>query len=58
MIAVNQDKLGIQARRVKRINFSDQIIDVYGGPLSNNKYIVIFFNRGWFNAGSQISLKK
>ena len=52
MIAVNQDSLGIQARRVKRTTSDNQIIDIYGGWLSDNRYIVIFFNRGWYNAGT------
>lgn len=58
MIAVNQDSLGIQARRVKRTNFDNQLIDVFGGWLSDNRYIVIFFNRGWYTAGTEVSLKK
>ena len=52
MIAVNQDPLGIQARRVKRTTYDNQIMDIYGGWLSDNRYIVIFFNRGWYNAGT------
>lgn len=58
MIAVNQDPLGIQARRVKRTTFDNQIMDIYGGWLSGNRYIVIFLNRGSYNAGMEISLKK
>ena len=52
MIAVNQDKLGIQARRIKRTISGNQIVDIYGGPLVDNRYVVIFFNRGEFKTGS------
>lgn len=58
MIAVNQDRLGIQARRIRQTNCDNQILDVYGGWLSGNRYIVIFLNRGWYNVGTEISLKK
>ncbi len=58
MIAVNQDPLGIQARRMKRTNYDNQLMDIYGGQLSGNRYIVIFLNRGWYNAGAKVSLRK
>jgi hypothetical protein len=58
MIAVNQDPLGIQARRMKRTNYDNQLMEIYGGILYGNRYIVIFFNRGWYNSGTQVSLKK
>ncbi len=58
MIDVNQDPLGIQARRMKRTNYDNQLMDFYGGILSRNRYVIIFLNRGSYDAGAQISLKK
>lgn len=58
MIGVNQDPLGIQARRMKRTSYDNQLMDVYGGVLSRSRYIIIFLNRGSYVAGAQISLKK
>jgi alpha-galactosidase len=46
LIAINQDPLGIQARRIKYESSSTFEREVWGGPLANNKYVIIFFNRG------------
>ncbi|RQP03203.1 hypothetical protein POPTR_018G152200v4 [Populus trichocarpa] len=42
VIAVNQDKLGVQGKKVK--NNGD--LEVWAGPLSNNKIAVVLWNRG------------
>ncbi|KAL4576669.1 hypothetical protein LXL04_012767 [Taraxacum kok-saghyz] len=42
VIAVNQDKLGIQGKKVKK----DGDLEVWAGPLSHNKVAVILWNRG------------
>ncbi|KAK7291256.1 hypothetical protein RIF29_06248 [Crotalaria pallida] len=41
VIAVNQDKLGVQGRKVK----SNDGLEVWAGPLSDNKVAVILWNR-------------
>ncbi|TKY44973.1 Alpha-galactosidase protein [Spatholobus suberectus] len=41
VIAVNQDKLGVQGKKVK----SNNDLEVWTGPLSNNKVTVILWNR-------------
>ncbi|KAK7314826.1 hypothetical protein VNO77_33354 [Canavalia gladiata] len=41
VIAVNQDKLGVQGKKVK----SNNDLEVWAGPLSNNKVAVILWNR-------------
>ncbi|KAH1043241.1 hypothetical protein GLYMA_09G160400v4 [Glycine max] len=41
VIAVNQDKLGVQGKKVKSTND----LEVWAGPLSNNKVAVILWNR-------------
>ncbi|KAF8014759.1 hypothetical protein BT93_H0532 [Corymbia citriodora subsp. variegata] len=42
VIAVNQDSLGVQGKKVK----SDGNIEVWAGPLSGNKVAVVLWNRG------------
>lgn len=42
VVAVNQDKLGVQGKKVK--NNGD--LEVWAGPLSNNKIAVVLWNRG------------
>ncbi|CAJ2628300.1 unnamed protein product [Trifolium pratense] len=46
VIAVNQDKLGVQGKKVK----SNNDLEVWVGPLSNNKVAVILWNRSSSNA--------
>ncbi|EOY21459.1 Alpha-galactosidase isoform 5 [Theobroma cacao] len=46
VIAVNQDKLGVQGKKVKR----DGHLEVWAGPLSDNKVAVVLWNRGSRNA--------
>ncbi|XP_014511173.1 alpha-galactosidase [Vigna radiata var. radiata] len=41
VIAVNQDKLGVQGKKVK----SNNDLEVWAGPLSDNKLAVILWNR-------------
>ncbi|KAJ0094647.1 hypothetical protein Patl1_14940 [Pistacia atlantica] len=42
VISVNQDKLGIQGKKVKKIGD----LEVWAGPLSGNRIAVILWNRG------------
>ncbi|XP_057968380.1 alpha-galactosidase-like [Malania oleifera] len=42
VIAVNQDKLGVQGKKVKK----DGDLEVWAGPLSDNKVVVVLWNRG------------
>ncbi|KAK4479238.1 hypothetical protein RD792_014749 [Penstemon davidsonii] len=42
VIAVNQDKLGIQGKKIK----SNGDLEVWGGPLSGNRVAVVLWNRG------------
>lgn len=42
IIAVNQDKLGVQGKKLKK----DGDLEVSGGPLSNNRVAVVLWNRG------------
>ncbi|XWS50923.1 hypothetical protein CRYUN_Cryun12cG0132200 [Craigia yunnanensis] len=42
VIAVNQDKLGVQGKKVKK----DGHLEVWAGPLYNNKVAVVLWNRG------------
>lgn len=42
VIAVNQDPLGIQGRKV----YSNDNLEVWSGPLSNNRKVVVLLNRG------------
>ncbi|XP_054784905.1 alpha-galactosidase-like [Prosopis cineraria] len=41
VIAVNQDNLGVQGRKIK----SEAGLEVWAGPLSNNKIAVVLWNR-------------
>ena len=45
LIAINQDPLGVQAdlieRRIHEVGFEE----IWGGDLSNNRYVIICFNR-------------
>lgn len=45
MIAINQDPLGKQADLLKRTVHLGGFKEIWGGPLSNKKFILIFFNR-------------
>mgnify|MGYP000864435285 CR=1 FL=1 len=45
LIAVNQDKLGIQATRVKQEVYSTGSRDYWAGKLSGARYVIILFNR-------------
>lgn len=56
VIAVNQDKLGVQGKKVKK----DGDLEVWAGPLNDKKVAVILWNRGpstatitahWFDIG-------
>ncbi|CAL5375138.1 unnamed protein product [Camellia sinensis] len=56
IIAVNQDKLGVQGKKVKK----DGDLEVWAGPLNGKKVAVILWNRGpstatitahWFDIG-------
>ncbi|XP_021292051.1 alpha-galactosidase-like isoform X2 [Herrania umbratica] len=42
VIAVNQDKLGVQGKKVKR----DGHLEVWAGPLSHNRVALVLWNRG------------
>ncbi|XP_019195849.1 PREDICTED: alpha-galactosidase-like [Ipomoea nil] len=42
VIAVNQDELGVQGKKVKK----EGDLEVWAGPLSNNRVAVILWNRG------------
>ncbi|XP_030492703.2 alpha-galactosidase isoform X1 [Cannabis sativa] len=42
VIAVNQDKLGIQGKKVKK----DGDLEVWSGPLSKNRITIVLWNRG------------
>ncbi|OMP06146.1 Glycosyl hydrolase, family 13, all-beta [Corchorus olitorius] len=42
VIAVNQDKLGVQGKKVKK----DGDAEVWAGPLTNHKVAVVLWNRG------------
>ncbi|XP_019439148.1 PREDICTED: alpha-galactosidase-like [Lupinus angustifolius] len=46
VIAVNQDKLGVQGKKVKNVTN----LEVWAGPLSGNKTAVILWNRSSSNA--------
>ncbi|PNX80463.1 alpha-galactosidase 2, partial [Trifolium pratense] len=46
VIAVNQDKLGVQGKKVK----SNNDLEVWAGPLSKNKLAVVLWNRSSSNA--------
>ncbi|KDO56005.1 hypothetical protein CISIN_1g0388171mg, partial [Citrus sinensis] len=42
VIAVNQDKLGVQGKKVKK----EGDLEVWAGPLSGNRVAVVLWNRG------------
>ncbi|KAK4428213.1 Alpha-galactosidase [Sesamum alatum] len=42
VIAINQDKLGIQGKKIKK----DGDLEVWGGPLSRNRIAIVLLNRG------------
>lgn len=42
VIAVNQDKLGVQGKKIKKVGD----LEVWGGPLSGNRVAVVLWNRG------------
>lgn len=42
VIAVNQDKLGVQGKKIKK----DGDLEVWGGPLSGGRVVVLLLNRG------------
>ncbi|XVF50349.1 hypothetical protein PTKIN_Ptkin04bG0090100 [Pterospermum kingtungense] len=46
VIAVNQDKLGVQGKKVKK----DGHLEVWAGPLYNSKVAVVLWNRGSWKA--------
>ena len=52
VIAVNQDKLGIQCKRIKSNGFNDVLVK----PLENNEVAVCFFNKGPVTANMSVSL--
>lgn len=52
VIAVNQDKLGIQCERIKSNGFNDVLVK----PLENNEVAVCFFNKGPATANMSVSL--
>jgi len=43
LIAINQDPLGVQGHRV---NITDDVLDVWAGPLSDGSIAVVLLNRG------------
>ena len=45
VIGVNQDKLGIQAKRVIRTNTDTGFLDIYAGKLRNNTIAILLHNR-------------
>lgn len=44
MIAINQDSLGVQADRLKREIVAGGHKEIWGGRLSGNRFVLIFFN--------------
>ncbi|KAK4488967.1 hypothetical protein RD792_004758 [Penstemon davidsonii] len=42
VIAVNQDKLGVQGKKIRK----DGDLEVWSGPLSENRIAVVLWNRG------------
>lgn len=52
VIAVNQDKLGIQCERIRTNGFNDILVK----PLENNDVAVCFFNKGPATANMSVSL--
>jgi alpha-galactosidase len=54
LIAIDQDKLGKQAKRI----FTDGVSDILVKPLENNELALCFFNKGNTQREMSISLKK
>lgn len=52
VIAVNQDKLGVQCERIKSNGFNDVLVK----PLENSEVAVCFFNKGPATANMSVSL--
>ena len=47
VIAVNQDPLGVQARRVRQtVDFAAGAVDVWAGPLAGGDLVALLFNQG------------
>lgn len=57
LIAINQDPLGIQASRIRRDVKTDGTFEVWGGELSNNRYVIVFFNRGEVDSDISVNLR-
>lgn len=53
MISINQDKLGVQCRRIKC-----GLVDVLVKPLENSKAAVCVFNKGSSSANTSLDFKK
>ncbi len=53
MIAINQDRLGVQCKRIKR-----GLVDVLVKPLENSAVAVCVFNKGTKEASTEINLNK
>jgi len=51
LIAINQDKLGVQGQRLA----SNNELEVWGGPLTSSRYCVILFNRSNSTASIQVN---
>ena len=54
LIAVDQDKLGKQAKRI----FTDGVSDILVKPLENNETAICFFNKGNSQRNMSITLNK
>ncbi|KAL2631470.1 hypothetical protein R1flu_016156 [Riccia fluitans] len=50
VIGVNQDPLGVQGRRVKKGSWLRSKLQVWSGPLSGGRTVVLLWNRGLFAA--------
>ena len=57
LIAINQDPLGVQGKRIKSEAGTNGPKQIWAGPLSNNQYVVIFFNQGDIETPISVSLK-
>jgi len=51
LIAINQDKLGAQGSKL----VSNNDLEVWGGPLTGNRYCVILFNRSGSTASITVT---
>jgi alpha-galactosidase len=58
LIAINQDKLGIQASRVKQEIYSTGSRDYWVGKLSGSRYVIILLNRESKPADFSLSLTR